>query len=239
MQQGRSVIALCDDDPSFLDAFLPQVRSALTQLHEACDVLRYESAEMLLNDVHSGKRPSVVLLDVMMEGLDGMALARELCKDAADISVIFVSGNRDCALYGYELNALRYLAKPVEQERLLEALRAAFQKRQTQTLALQAADGLFRLDIHSIRYAEMQRRGIQFHLRNGTVLDTHMKISDVEQMLPAERFFRCHQGYIVSMDAISTILRTDAVLDDGCHIPVSRYRLADLREHFLTYLHDT
>ena len=238
MQREQSAIALCDDDPGFLGAFLPQVKSALAQLHEECEILCYENADKLLSDIRSGKKPSILLLDVMMQGLDGMALARELRKDAVDIPIIFVSSNRDCALYGYELSALRYLAKPVEKERLLEALGAAFQKQQTQTLVLQAAEGLSRLDISNIRYAEMQRRGIQFHLRNGTALDTHMKISDVEQMLPRERFFRCHQGYIVSMDAIATILRADVVLEDGCRIPVSRSRLPELRQRFLSYLSD-
>ncbi len=236
MRQEKRVIALCDDEPSFLGAFLPQVKSALAQLREDCEIRCYDSAEGLLDDVRIGRKPAVLLLDVMMRGLDGMALARELREDGSEIALIFVSSNRDYALYGYELNALRYLAKPVEQARLLEALGAALQRRQAQTLALQAVDGLFRLDIGSVRYAEMQRRGVQFHLRDGTLLDTHMKISDAERMLPSERFFRCHQGYIVCLDAISTILRADVVLDDGCPIPVSRSRLPELRQRFLAYL---
>ena len=239
MLQERRVIALCDDDPGFLDAFLPQVEAALAQLHETCEVLCYDSAEKLLSELREGRSLSILLLDVKMAGMDGMTLTRELRKDASGIPVIFVSSNRDCAIYGYELDALRYLAKPVEQERLTEALGAAFRKQRTQTLVLQAAEGIIRLDMRSIRYAEMQRRGIQFHLRDGAVVDTHLKISDVEQMLPTERFFRCHQGYIVSMDAIATILRAEAVLDDGSPIPVSRARLSELRQRFLSYLRET
>ena len=238
IQQEKSVVALCDDEQSFLEAFVPQVRSALTQLSFACDILCYGSAEALLKDIRGGRKPSILLLDVMMGGLDGMTLARELRKNAAEIPVIFVSSNRDCALYGYELEALRFLAKPVEAERLREALNAAIRKRQAQTLAVQTAQGLSRLEVRQIRYAEMLRRGVQFYLRDGTVLPTRLKISDIEQELPQQRFFRCHQGYIINLDAISTILRADAVLENGQHIPVSRYRLADLRERFLTYLHD-
>ncbi|MDD3336366.1 MAG: LytTR family DNA-binding domain-containing protein [Eubacteriales bacterium] len=217
---------------------MPQVQSALRQLCFECDVLCYESGEALLKDIRSGKKPSILLLDVMLDRLDGMTLARELRKDAVQIPVIFVSSNRDCALYGYELEALRFLAKPVEEERLLEALKAAIQKQQAQTIVIQTVDGLSRLEVCQIRYVEMLRRGVQFFLRDGTVLPTRLKISDIEQELPKQRFFRCHQGYIVSLDAISTLVRSDAVLENGQHIPVSRYRLADLRERFLNYLHD-
>ena len=232
MRQEEIVVALCDDDREFLAAFAPQVREVMAERGAACDVRCYGSAA----ELRGGRKFSVLLLDVMMEGLDGMTLARTLRAEARDVPVIFVSSNRDTALYGYEVDALRFLSKPVEIDRLREALRAAEQKVQPRVIVVQTEDGLRRVELRNVRYAEMMRRGVCLHLADGALLPTRMRIGALELMLPERQYFRCHQGYIVNLEAVSSLLRTDAVLKGGDRVPVSRYRLAELREHFLAYL---
>ena len=67
-------------------------------------------------------RPDVVLLDVRMPGLDGIAVARELTHCPA---VIFTTAHADFALEAFSVEALDYLLKPVDPARLRRALERA------------------------------------------------------------------------------------------------------------------
>lgn len=68
------------------------------------------------------KLPDVLLLDISMPGLDGMALAQILQQQASPPAVIFCTAWPDQALEAFECNAVDYLVKPVRRERLEAAL---------------------------------------------------------------------------------------------------------------------
>lgn len=68
----------------------------------------------------------LLLLDIIMPEQDGMALARQLRQQEIKTSLIFISNSREMALRGYEVNAQRYLVKPIDESLLREAFGAAF-----------------------------------------------------------------------------------------------------------------
>lgn len=70
-------------------------------------------------------QPDVLLLDISMPGMDGMALARELQEGGASPAVIFCTAFEDKALEAFEREAVDYLVKPVRPERLEQALEKA------------------------------------------------------------------------------------------------------------------
>ena len=70
-------------------------------------------------------RPDVVFMDIQMPGLDGFGVLRALPHDAPKPLVVFVTGFDQHALEAFEANALAYLLKPVESERLLIVLERA------------------------------------------------------------------------------------------------------------------
>ena len=76
--------------------------------HEALDMIReYE--------------PDLVFLDIQMPGMDGFGVLREL--SAEDMpAIVFVTAFNDYAIKAFEANALDYLLKPIEDDRLSEAL---------------------------------------------------------------------------------------------------------------------
>ena len=115
-------IAVCDD--------VQTDREETAQLtEEICKaegivprIVRFERAEALLEAIQGGEHFALLLIDVLLPGLDGMELARVLCGQNEQASIVFVSCNREMALQGYEVSAARYLAKPLNPEKLKEAI---------------------------------------------------------------------------------------------------------------------
>src|SRR5262245_52322708 len=63
-------------------------------------------------------RPDIVFLDVQMPGLTGFEVARRLLEDGSSAQIIFVTAYDQHAIEAFEVNAVDYLLKPVEQARL-------------------------------------------------------------------------------------------------------------------------
>ena len=111
-------IAICDDESNALTEIESITKELLAAEKISCGISKFRDA--LLSAVEGGAAFDILLLDVMMEHLNGMELAAALRKQGNDAAIIFISSNRDMALLGYEVSAVRYLAKPIRREKLQE-----------------------------------------------------------------------------------------------------------------------
>lgn len=113
-------IGLVDDDPAMLRA----LRRLLTA--EGFAVKTWASAHDLLSAM-PGALPDCLVLDVQMPGLNGFDLKERLAAGGAAIPVVFLTGQGDIpmAVQAMKGGAVNFLTKPVEDEALLAAVRAA------------------------------------------------------------------------------------------------------------------
>ena len=115
-------LAICDDEPMDCALVAQMSREILGAEGVEAELSAYPSAAELLRAIRAGRAFHIFLLDVMMEGMDGMELAAALRAGHEDAAIIFISSNREMALRGYGVAASRYLAKPMDREKLREAL---------------------------------------------------------------------------------------------------------------------
>lgn len=94
------------------------------------DVVGYsENPYVALNDI---KRlmPEVVFLDIEMPGVNGMDLASQIYSIHEDIQIVFVTAHDQHAVAAFELEAVDYLLKPIEEERLSKTVNRLNRSRQ-------------------------------------------------------------------------------------------------------------
>ena len=233
---SRLRLAVCDDEPVFCDQIAEWSREILRQERIEADIERFESAQSLLETIKAGTGFSILLLDVMMDGMDGMALASALRAHGRRMPIVFISSNREMALRGYEVAAARYLAKPLDWQKLREALLYCCQTLGTGgELLLPVADGHRRIQHDSILYAETYGRGIRMALEDGQ-LESRLKISELAAMLPPGQYVFCHRTVLVNLDFVTSIRYCELELRNGVRLPISKYRIADLRAQLLRHL---
>ena len=128
---------------------------------------------------------------------------------------------------GYDVEALHYLIKPVDEQKLSSVLERAVKRiaQPTKQLMVNTTEGLVRLNIADITYAEAMGHVLQLHTVDGVCHETRMAMKEAEEKLGAD-FVHCHRSYLVNLRHVRRISRTDVMLDDGTALPLSR-RLYD------------
>ncbi|MDD6188741.1 MAG: LytTR family DNA-binding domain-containing protein [Clostridiales bacterium] len=229
-------IAVCDDEACDRQQIAGLVNETMLEEGLSCRITSFESGTGLLSAIQNGAQFQILLLDVMMDGLDGMELASALREKGDYTAIIFISSNREMAMRGYEVEALRYLAKPVDRARLREALMFCCRTRLEQKeILLPTASGQRRILLSDLIYAETWERGVRLILKDGQT-ETGMKISELAAMLPERQFVFCHRTILVNLAFIQSIRYCELELKSGAALPVSKYRQSEIRKQLMRYL---
>ncbi len=229
-------VAVCDDEAADRQQAAALTREILSAEGLSCSVSDYASAAALLSAIQNGAQFQILVLDVMMDGLDGMELAAALRRLGKRTAIIFISSNREMALRGYEVSAARYLAKPIQPGQLREALLYCYQTFcASRELLLSTEKGQSRLAADDILYVESWERGSRLQLTSGPIT-TAAKLSELAELLPQRNFTFCHRTILVNLAFIKHLRPKEIELAGGSILPVSKYRAAELKKRLLAYL---
>ena len=229
-------IAICDDESTDRQQTADLTREIMVAEGLACDLSGYESATALLTAIQGGAQFHILLLDVMMDGLDGMVLVAALRKLGNSTAIIFISSNREMALRGYEVSAARYLAKPLREDQLREALLYCYKTFcENKELLLPTEKGQSTLAPSDIIYVESWGRGARLWLTSGPI-ETSVRISELASMLPERSFTFCHRTILVNLAFIKHLRANEIELADGRTLPVSKHRVSELKKRLLEYM---
>ena len=227
-------IAVCEDNEEQCAALRRLLDLWSSDKPFAIVIDEYISAEAFLF-AYPEKSCDLLILDIEMGEINGMELARRLREKTDMLPILFVTGYSDYMNEGYEVEALHYLLKPVDKEKLFTVLdRYMKNHRPEKEIILKSDDETLRLPSDSIAYCEAMGKKTCVFLTDGSSLQCCPGISDIKNELP-EEFIFTHRSYIVNLKCIKSIRKTDLVLDTGAVIPVSRRLYKDINEKFIKF----
>ena len=102
-------IAYCDDESVQLLYMKHLIGEWEQQASKLCELSTFKSAKGFLFEYKENYPFDVIFLDIDMEGMDGMELARNIRNYDSKIPIVFLTNRREYVFEGYEVNALRYL----------------------------------------------------------------------------------------------------------------------------------
>lgn len=89
----------------------------------------------------------------------------------------------------------------------------------------------------NIQFVEAYDRGTRFFLTGETV-ETKLKFSETEAMLPKSMFLMCHRAYIVNLALTKGVRQYEFRMKSGAVVPISRYRCNDVNQAFVDFMTD-
>lgn len=171
----------------------------------------------------------------------GVELARWIIRQPRPPAIVFATASHRHALDGFDIGAVDYLLKPFSADRLARCtarLRARGAQPTTdgpRRLVARRGDALALLDLEGLLAFEAARRLTYLHHDSGT-FDVDLSLKALEGQL-ADRVIRVHRNWLVAMDRVCGLGRTDGDLilrfDSGLEAPVARERARDVRRRLL------
>jgi two-component system LytT family response regulator len=186
------------------------------------------------------ERPDVLFLDVQMPVINGFELLGMIDEDLIP-SVVFVTAHDEYALKAFEENALDYLLKPVEKERLLKTVAKLKKKAGEVGKPVLSTPEIRKIPcIHSSRIKLIDVADVEFIRSDETGVHVGTPVGELYTELTLQvlenktNLVRCHKQFLVNMDRLDEILLRENMLAEirtqsGRLVPVSRRYLRILR----------
>ncbi|SHI75705.1 LytR/AlgR family response regulator transcription factor [Pseudobutyrivibrio xylanivorans] len=167
----------------------------------------------------------IILLDIQMKHLDGMAAAEKIRKIDSDVIIIFITSTVQYAVQGYAVDALGYVLKPVpftQFEQLFDKATSRVKAKQQHVyIKVSVDDKQIKLDCDDVLYIESQRNNVIIHCEEADYT-TAGPLKKFEEMLSPHGFSKCHNAYIVNLSCVDAIQKEEVLLKYGITLPISR-----------------
>lgn len=232
-------VLIVDDDQTSIDILSGYLQSypfinvmgKVNNGKEAIDFLREHEIDLLL-------------LDIEMDGVTGLELARHVQKMYPTVSIIFITGHAGFALQGYEAHPVDFLTKPIDIFRLEIALNKVREKREQtvgikkdQKIGIKVANGIQIINVNDILYIEKKGRTISTYSKNNESFRSSDTMKNLETIFLPFEFYRPHQSFLIPIHQIKAIYpdtysRSYSIdlFDSATRIPLSRNRYGELTE---------
>lgn len=223
-------IAICEDSAEDMELLAKAIEQSLRGRSVAYTLARYAGAGDFLSAFRKDA-VDILFMDMYLgEGL-GIDVCEQVRRQDEDCCIVFVTASPDFALEGYRVNAAHYLLKPVTASGLGEVWRRCAQTaRKPDTVTLMIDRKPMGIAAEDILYIEADDKRCLIHTAAGT-LASRVSIDQMEYMLPAGPFCRCHRGYIVNFRHVRQA-GEDFTMDNGDSVYI---RQAELRRVIALY----
>ncbi|MCR5006137.1 MAG: LytTR family DNA-binding domain-containing protein [Clostridiales bacterium] len=230
-------IAICDDQKEHLqraEALVDRTFAAEDRkIRKKC----FSGAEELLLWLEMENQwPDIAILDIEMDGEDGIALAKRLNTLVPTCRIIFLTSYMDYAMDVYEAEHIWFVVKAQAEEYFPAAVKKALrslEEREAAVPALVVSENRQKtvIPIDRILYLSKVGRKGQVVCIDGEYLDRKGPAALIPDVY-REYFLRCHEGYWVNVKMIVQLDRDFFILKNGSRVPISRTFKERAREEF-------
>ncbi|MBD5527409.1 MAG: response regulator transcription factor [Lachnospiraceae bacterium] len=231
-------IAICDDEMHFIDDLCPLLEQWAKERGIKLTLYRFTNGDDLIA-AHQSKCMDLIFLDIIMPLLSGIDAAREFRNTNQNVPIVFLTSSKEFAVDSYEVKALNYLIKPVDQAKLFLTL-DDFLKTFCLPKAFftaKTADGFCRIAIAEVDYLEAQNKQVLVHLSDDrTIVIRELFSKCAEVFSPENGFCCCHRSYIVNLSNVEQFSKTEVTTIYNAVIPISRNNYAAFKETYFNHM---
>jgi two-component system, LytTR family, response regulator len=239
---------LVDDEPDGIRALQKMLERHCPFVNIAATCNNAATAKQQITAI----KPDVVFLDIQMPGKSGIEMIGELSEK--NVEIVFVTAHNEYMLQALQYSAADYLLKPVDEDRLIEAVRRVEErlrdsKKEERTeallynigkagqpsemrLCLPTFKGFIILKLDDIIYCEAERSYTIFHIEGKKPVTVSKPLIEYENLLADTSFFRIHKSFLINLKQVKEYQRGEGgivIMSNDAAIEVSRRK----KEQFL------
>ena len=230
-------IAVCDDEKAFLNKLRKEISEILNETEY--ELTEFSSGEALL-DVYNEQKFDIIILDIEMNGINGLDTAREIRKSDRSTVIAFLTSYESFAIQGYEVKAERYILKQQPSNMYKEQLTSLFNEYRLKhkMFVYNNVNKAFSARLSDIQYFEVYVRTITVHVFDGDnkTFDFYGRLSELEESYTADGFVKVGKSYLVNISNIKHIDKNGLYMLNGDFISMGRSVRTKVIEVYMDYL---
>ncbi len=210
---------IIDDEPLARE----ELRSMLAEV-DGPEVLETFSNAASAGNFLAKNQVDLVFLDIEMPKMTGLEFIAKIPKNTL---VIFTTAYPQYALESYDLNAIDYLLKPFDNERLLKSIDKALhykgllststenslEKSTSEFLIIKSDKKFYKINFADIKYIEGLKDYVVIHTTSQKIIAS-MNLKTIHQKIPLPEFMRVSKSYVINSDHILSFDSYSISFDD-------------------------
>lgn len=217
------IIGICDDELLMRK-----------QEEEICrqTIMKYAEDDIVIETFSDGaevedKDLDILVLDIEMNGIDGISVKNMFQKKNKDTIIIFVTSHDEMMHQAFGINVIGFVTKKYLKDQLPVMLDTAIKKVMSTVLV----DGV---DSRKICYIEAEHVYNILHMADGEEISVRISSGELEEMLKGVGFVRTHRAYLVNLAYVERIREKTIIVDEE-EIPVSSRLKSRIKHEYDRY----
>ena len=197
----------------------------------------YINAEEFWENWGENEDYDIIFLDIKMDRINGMELARLIRKTNKNIPIVFTTNMKEYVIQGYTVSAMHYLIKPVKKETCFQCLNKVLKNRKERKYYI-----INDIDVEKIvKIPTTEIIYITMHSHTATMITTKKEyefrktISQILTELDDKLFVKCHKSYIINIRHVESISKNFVYMSNDKEIPIGRNIAKEINDLFLKY----
>ena len=167
----------------------------------------------------------MIFLDIQVPGASGMEVAERIRERDKDVVIFFCTRLSRYAIFGYQVEALDYIIKPIRYSsmklRLDKALRHVRENQQKDTIVLHTNRSTVRICISDIYYVEARQHKTVYNTAHG-VFEVWAPFRSAKAELEPHQFAQCHGSYLCNLRWVTGLDGDEVLIHDTVRLKISR-----------------
>lgn len=231
-------IAVVDDDEMFRGQVAKAIQESYAKKKMAVEVEQFHNGRRLLGMLGEKQNYDVYFLDVEMDYISGVDLAKKI-RDIDDNAVIvFVTSHEKYAIEGYSCRAFEYVVKDRWKYKLpdvLSRIQRDLDDREERFYRIQTERRYETIRIDDIYLLEKATKNTVFYCKGERQYQERCSLSEVYKRLPEEEFAFVNRGQVINLKYVTHLDGENVELGDFITLAISRYTLNDIRQKLTEY----
>lgn len=202
----------------------------------------YSDGDEILESLRKGFPFDAVFLDIEMKKMDGMTAASKIREFLPMIPIIFLTSHTEMAMEGYEVRAFRFLAKPIDENKLrqtLTDLEKLLYKDEKIVLRSCGEDQI--CSLRDILYIEALNNNVRYVMKDSQVC-VRMKFTEALKSVESSHdndFCKIHRSFCVNLAHVRKMGASECIMDNGDSLPVARASSQEAKKALFDHIRRT
>ena len=227
-------LLVCDDSDDVLDT-VSNYAEQITAFDIKCIIFN-NSKDVIEYVDDNGSLIDAYILDIGIDGMSGLELARYIRSRDDNAAIILISSNDKYMRLGYEVMPLRFLLKPLEFSRFDEAMKVTYEylNRHNNKFTFVTNGKVITAPFKDIYALESSNKVIKVYMDE--VYETRMPLKKAYELLNPLMFGSISNYAVVNMEKISSIEKSQIKLENGLAIALSKRGKKDILEQYKEFI---